>query len=103
VKLLMIGNSYPAMTSHAIRTWVAGLAMRFVSGYTCDDPRHKRYMHAWAEVYLPGAGWRGHDPYIGEAGDVELSYKTQVRHTVDPVEAEAWLETTDDADAPSQM
>lgn len=46
-----------------------GLAARFVSGYEREaarDPEHA-YMHAWAEVYLPGGGWRGFDPTRGLA------------------------------------
>ncbi len=45
-----------------------GLAARFVSGYQQGDvDQDKRFMHAWAEVYLPGAGWRGFDPTNGLA------------------------------------
>jgi transglutaminase-like putative cysteine protease len=45
-----------------------GIASRFVSGYECASAsRTDSYMHAWAEVYLPGIGWRGYDPARGLA------------------------------------
>ncbi len=49
-----------------------GIAARFVSGYQALAPHFKHWspqesMHAWAEVYLPGGGWRGFDPSLGEA------------------------------------
>ena len=42
------------------------LAARFVSGYMYSSEIEGRMsMHAWAEVYLPGAGWIGFDPSWG--------------------------------------
>jgi transglutaminase-like putative cysteine protease len=60
-------RDYAVLMMEMVRT--LGLAARFVSGYlyapSGDDQRTAGAMHAWIEVYLPGAGWRGLDPTHG--------------------------------------
>ncbi|MGD1839980.1 MAG: transglutaminase N-terminal domain-containing protein [Thermonemataceae bacterium] len=52
------------MQIHMLR--YLGIATRFVSGYYFVEVENPTYeLHAWVEVYLPGAGWIGLDPGHG--------------------------------------
>ncbi len=46
-----------------------GIAARFVSGYFPAPLGERQHMHAWAEAYLPDAGWRAYDPTLGGEAD----------------------------------
>jgi transglutaminase-like putative cysteine protease len=60
-----------------------GLAARFVSGYERDSAlEDEGDLHAWAEIYLQGGGWRGYDPARGLA--VGLSH-VPVAAAADPL------------------
>ncbi len=59
-----------------------GIAARFTSGYfyfEMDEPAYE--LHAWAEVFLPGAGWVGFDPSHGiMAGNAHLPIASSADH-----------------------
>lgn len=62
-----------------------GLAARFVSGYLhCPDTvQGHGSTHAWAEVYLPGAGWKGFDNTSGMLVGQEHIATAVTRHPAD--------------------
>ena len=67
-----------------------GLASRFVSGYLHAPPSTANFgaTHAWVEVYLPGAGWKGFDPTIGQlAGTDHIAVAVaRLPESVPPIE-----------------
>ena len=58
-------RDFATLMLEACRCW--GMAARFVSGYMqCEATEAGgASTHAWMEVYLPGAGWKGFDPTSG--------------------------------------
>ncbi len=84
-------RDYALLMMEAART--LGFAARFVSGYLYDDSKIKGgaetvigggVTHAWAQIYLPGAGWVPFDPTNGIVSDRNL---IRVAVTRDPSQA----------------
>jgi len=80
-------RDYSALFMEACRQ--LGIASRFVSGYLHAPTTEVggAATHAWAEVYIPGAGWKGFDPTIGEVTGSKHIAVAVARHpeTVPPV------------------
>jgi transglutaminase-like putative cysteine protease len=53
-------RDFAVLMMEAARYW--GLPARFVTGYIQMPEGQHGATHAWTEIYLPGAGWRGFDP-----------------------------------------
>ena len=84
-------RDYALLLMEAART--LGFAARFVSGYLYDDSKLAGgqdtvigggVTHAWAQIYLPGAGWVPFDPTNGIISDRNL---IRVAVTRDPSQA----------------
>jgi len=85
-------RDYALLMMEAART--LGFAARFVSGYLYDDSKLTGgpadtmigggVTHAWAQIYLPGAGWVPFDPTNGLISDRNL---IRVAITRDPSQA----------------
>ena len=84
-------RDYALLMMEAART--LGFAARFVSGYLYDDSKLSGgtdtvigggVTHAWALIYLPGAGWVPFDPTNGLVSDRNL---IRVAITRDPSQA----------------
>jgi transglutaminase-like putative cysteine protease len=53
-------RDYAVFMMEAARHW--GFGARFVTGYIQLAEGQHGATHAWTEIYIPGAGWRGYDP-----------------------------------------
>jgi len=53
-------RDYAVLFMEAARHW--GFGARFVTGYIQMEAGQHGATHAWTEIYIPGAGWRGFDP-----------------------------------------
>lgn len=65
---LKAGTCRDLVVLFAAAARAVGIPTRFVSGYEAGAAeQEKPDLHAWAEVYLQGGGWRGYDPSAGLA------------------------------------
>jgi len=53
-------RDFAVLMMEVARHW--GFGARFVTGYLQMEQGQHGATHAWTEIYIPGAGWRGFDP-----------------------------------------
>jgi transglutaminase-like putative cysteine protease len=60
-------RDFALLLAEVLRTqnMAARLASGFLSEFGANEKRAEGALHAWTEVYLPGAGWVGMDPTNG--------------------------------------
>ena len=64
-------RDFATLMMEAARHW--GFGARFVSGYLQTPTNQEQHgaTHAWTEIYIPGAGWRGFDPTNNKLAGVD--------------------------------
>jgi transglutaminase-like putative cysteine protease len=62
-------RDFAVFMMEAARHW--GFGARFVTGYIQMGEGQHGATHAWTEIYIPGAGWRGFDPTNNKLADSE--------------------------------
>jgi transglutaminase-like putative cysteine protease len=72
-------RDYAVLMMEAARHW--GFGARFVTGYIMMGVGQHGATHAWTEIYIPGAGWRGFDPTNNKfAGSEHVSVAVAREH-----------------------
>jgi transglutaminase-like putative cysteine protease len=72
-------RDYAVLMMEAARHW--GFGARFVTGYIIMGEGQHGATHAWTEIYIPGAGWRGFDPTNNKfAGSEHVSVAVAREH-----------------------
>jgi transglutaminase-like putative cysteine protease len=72
-------RDFAVFMMEAARHW--GFAARFVTGYIQMAAGQHGATHAWTEIYIPGAGWRGFDPTNNKlAGSEHVSVAVAREH-----------------------
>ncbi len=72
-------RDYAVLMMEAARHW--GFAAQFVTGYVQMGEGQHGATHAWAEIYIPGAGWQGYDPTNNKlSGDEHITVAVAPHH-----------------------
>jgi len=62
-------RDYAVLMMDAVRHW--GFGARFMTGYIQMENFQHGATHAWTEIYIPGAGWKGFDPTNNKVAGAE--------------------------------